>query len=281
VICTAGDFGGAVVDDEETRTEGYFASLAEQPEMLRAADLNVALQPDHLSRLKFMNFPLQAYGMLFKWEVLVNDCIEVYRKPWQAVAEEHGLPMPDDDDVMRAVGMRPERAIMQTFLWSDDWGFTQQLAFEHFEAKNNVLSTLEFEPAEGVLQWLETLHEYQVPCCICAGTSLSKPAIEVVLSKAGLSDYFDAMVTQEDGCETAEQSYLVACIKTRRPPERCVVFDDDPRGVIAAHDAMIKAVAVTGMHSSGELRHADLRISGLDDLSLMSLRDLFRDSAPI
>ena len=132
-----------------------------------------------------------------------------------------------------------------------------------------------------MLQWLETLHEYQVPCCICAGTSLSKPAIEVVLSKAGLSDYFDAMVTQEDGCETAEQSYLVACIKTRRPPERCVVFDDDPRGVIAAHDAMIKAVAVTGMHSSGELRHADLRISGLDDLSLMSLRDLFRDSAPI
>lgn len=269
-----------MVDEDEQRTERYYETLAEDPQQLRAADLNVALQPDHLNRLKFTNFPLQAYGMLFKWELLVNDSLEVYRKPWQEVATQHGLPMPDDEDVLRAVGMRPERAIMQNFLWSNDWGFTQQLAFEHFEAKNNILSTLKFTPAEGVVDWLDTLYEYEVPCCACAGTSLSRDALQSILESAGLDHYFKSTVALEDGCETEEEGYLLACVKARRPPEKCVVFEDGPRGVVAAHDAMIKAVAVVGLHSGGELRHADMRVSGLDTLNLMSLRDLFKDAAP-
>ena len=40
---------------------------------------------------------------------------------------------------------------------------------------------------------------------------------------------------------------------------------------------MAKAVAVLSSSlSAADLRHADMRVSGLDDLSLHSLRDLFR-----
>ena len=67
-----------------------------------------------------------------------------------------------------------------------------------------------------------------------------------MLEKAGLVDFFSGVVTAEDGCETAEQTYLVSCLKIKRPPSRCVVFEDDPKGVVAAHDAMTKAVAVIG-----------------------------------
>ena len=301
-----GDAGGG-------RTQGYWAALMEAPDRLRASDLNELLQPDHLDRLRFTNFPMQAYGALFKWEVLVHDAIELYRRPWAIVAAEHDLPPPDDDDVMRAVGacphgypplvslhsmhrhrpcivflspragMRPERAIQQTFLWSDDWGFTQQLAFEHYEAKQKVVETFEFQPAEGAVEWLTILKEYQVPCCVCAGTSLDLSAARLALRTAGLDELVDEYVTAEDGCETAEQTYLVSCIKVKRPPERCVVFEDDQRGIISAHDASAKVVAVLGNSGrlGGDLRNADMRVTDLGDLSLMSLRELFKGSGPI
>ena len=45
-------------------------------------------------------------------------------------------------------------------------------------------------------------------------------------ARVRLSDY----VTAEDGCETTSESYLVSCVKVRRPPEKCVVFEDDQWG---------------------------------------------------
>ena len=103
------------------------------------------------------------------------------------------------------------------------------------------------------------------------------------MSRAGLDGYFDAFVTAEDGCETAEQAYLVSSIKVRRPPQRCVVFEDDPRGITDAHEATTKVVAVfRGARASAiDLRNADMRVSGLEELSLMSIRDLFKGEEAI
>ena len=276
-----GDLGGAVEAEGGPRSEGFYAALLEAPDRLRASDLNEVLQPDHLDRLRFTNFPLQAYGAIFKWEVLVRDAIAVYRRPWAIVAESHGLPMPDDDDVLRAVGMRPERAIMQNFGWTDDWGTTQQYAFEHYEARSAVMTTHDFAPAEGVVEWLEMLSAYQVPCCLCAGAGLDSAGAISMLERAKLSGYFETLVTAEDGCETTEQAYLVSSVKMRRPPSKCVVFEDDPRGVTAAHDAMIKVVGIVGgdsPYTGADLRNADMRVMGLDDLSLMSMREIFKDA---
>jgi len=272
-----GELGGEIGGASGGRTEGYWAALQEAPDRLRASELNEVLQPDHLDRLRFANFPMQSFGALFQWDVLVRDPIEVYRRPWALVAAEHNLPAPDDEEVMRAAGMRPERAIQQTFRWTDDWGETQRLAFDHFEKKADVLRTHVFEPAEGALEWLSILNEYKVPCCLCAGTALDRASAELAMTRAGLDHLVNDFVTIEDGCETAEQSFLVSCIKVRRPPERCVVFADEHLGITAAHEATSKAVAVLTRGSlGGTMRHADTRVSALDELSLMTLRELFK-----
>ena len=41
-----------------------------------------------------------------------------------------------------------------------------------------------------------------------------------------------------------------------------------------------KVVAIVGKHPGYDLKHAELRVSGLDELTLMSIRDVFRDEAP-
>ncbi len=128
------------------------------------------------------------------------------------------------------------------------------------------------------MEWLSLLNEYQVPCCVCAGATLDRSACERALERAGLSELCAHYVTAEDGCETAEQAYLVGCIKVQRPPERCVVFGDDVDDVLAGHDATAKVVAVLdGARANGaDLRIADQRVSSLEELSLMSLRELFK-----
>ena len=170
-------------------------------------------------------------------------------------------------------------------MWTNDWGETTKYAFEHFEAKSSMMRSREFEPAEGVVEFLQVLKDYQVPCCLAAGTSFDKPSVESLLEKAGLRSYFETCVTAEDGCETAEQGYLVASIKLKRPPNRVVVFEDDPKGVAAAHEATSKAVALMGSGAANlngsDLRHADMRVNGCEDLSLMSLRELFKDAPPV
>ncbi|KOO21949.1 phosphorylated carbohydrates phosphatase [Chrysochromulina tobinii] len=179
-----------------------------------------------MSRLRFNNFPLQQYGVIFKLDVMLSNAIEMHRRPWALVAAEQGMREPDDDEILRAIGMRPERAIQQTFRWTDDWGETQKLAFEHYHAKNTVLRDFDFAVADGAKEWLTLLNEYQL----------------------------------------------------ERPPERCVVFSDDVDDVLAGHDATAKVVAVMGgaRRNGADLRIADQRVSSFEDMSLMSLRELFK-----
>ena len=90
-----------------------------------------------------------------------------------------------------------------------------------------------------------------------------------------MEGFFDTVVSAEDGAETDEQRVLVSAIKMKRPPARCVFFVDDPYAVTSAHDAGAKAVAVMGKYPGYELKHAERRVSALDELSLMALREIF------
>jgi len=49
-------------------------------------------------------------------------------------------------------------------------------------------------------------------------------------------------------------------------PERCVVVEDAPVGVTAAHSAGMRVVAVATTHSQIELRGADVKAKRLTDI---------------
>ena len=220
----------------------------------------------------------QAYGALFKFDTVLEGMHELNKESWTAVATEHDFEPPDDDDVMRATGMMPERAIQNVFRWTDDWGETRRLAYEGFEAKSRLLPDWEFKPTPGAVDWLRILSEYQVPRVITS--TMGREQALQVLEKAGLAELLPQVVSADDGFETTEQAYLLCCLAIERPPSRCVVFEDEPSGVVAAHDAMTKVVAIIGNHPAYSFKHADYRIGSLEELSLMSLREVFRDEGP-
>ena len=57
----------------------------------------------------------------------------------------------------------------------------------------------------------------------------------------GLSEFFIATVSSEDGMETVAQRFLGAAIKLGRPPDHCVTFvPGSLAGVTAAHNCTMK-----------------------------------------
>jgi beta-phosphoglucomutase-like phosphatase (HAD superfamily) len=249
------------------------------PDRLRASDLDELLLPDYMDRLRYAQKPLQAYGALFSWDTVLSGLPEMKLAAWCKIAEENELPPPDLDDVVRTSGLRPERALAR-FLWDPDNDFLrcQKLAFEFADLLGRVMVAHEWEATDGAVEWLKLLRKYEVPCLLCS--PLDEYTTEQALEKAGLAGLFDVAVTSEDGCETAEQAFLLGCLKIHRPPSRVVAFVDEPTDVMAALDAYLKPVAVYGKFPAYEMRPAYSKIASLGDLTVMSMREFFADEPP-
>ena len=201
--------------------------------------------------------------------------LELHHDAWIEVATAHGFDPPDADDVQRAMQMRPERAINGIFHWTDDFLEARKLSFEHYEAFQERFQQHEFVATPGCKEWLETLNQYEVPCCLCC--TFDEPSVRVALQRAGIRHLYQELVTAEDGCDTREQALLLACLKVQRPPSRCVVFEDEPQGVVDAHEISSKAIALVGKHPGYALMHADKRVLGFDDLQIQVLKEVFTD----
>ncbi|KAJ1472396.1 hypothetical protein T484DRAFT_1840491 [Baffinella frigidus] len=61
------------------------------------------------------------------------------------------------------------------------------------------------------------------------------------------------MVCAEDDFDTRSQMYLKAAIKLKRPPQFCVVFDNDPEGISASRDIQAQSEAMLGLFAAYEL----------------------------
>ena len=235
--------------------------------------------PDHMERLRFQNAPLMAYGALFSWDTALNGLQDLRLRAWCAVAERHQLPPPDMDDVVRTSGLRPELALAR-FLWdpNEDWPRCQSLAYEYAESLGQFLSTNDWEPVDGIADFLKLLRKYSVPCLLSSpfDEHITKSALE----SAALDGLFDQFITSEDGCESVDQAFLLGCVKLKRPPMRVVAFVDEPRDVIQALDATLKVVAVYGKYPAYDMRPADAKIGTFSGLTVMDIKEFFRNEDP-
>jgi sugar-phosphatase len=64
----------------------------------------------------------------------------------------------------------------------------------------------------------------------------------------------------------APEAYLLAAAELDVRPEKCVVVEDAPAGISAAHAAGMRVVAVATTHSQAELGEADVRAERLTDI---------------
>lgn len=64
------------------------------------------------------------------------------------------------------------------------------------------------------------------------------------------------------------EGYLTAARRLGVQPQDCVVIEDAPAGIAAAHAAGMRCVALTTTHARGEVAHADLVVASLAALDV-------------
>ncbi len=141
------------------------------------------------------------------------------------------------------------------------------------ELWNNMAASLyenEVPYKEGALSFLKFLKKEGKALGIA--TSNSKELVEMVNKRLHFMDYIDVCVTSKEvpKGKPAPDIYLEVAKKLNVAPEKCLVFEDVPAGIISAKDAGMK---VCGIYDEFSSRWTD-RVKELSDYYILSYKDL-------
>ncbi|BBN17843.1 hypothetical protein MPTK1_7g17320 [Marchantia polymorpha subsp. ruderalis] len=253
--------------------EGFATYRPRGPLHVDVDYLNDRMRERGLQRIRYAMKPDEAFGLIYSWDNVIADTRALRIESWNRLANEEGKTIDNDlENHRQLLSMTPSRAMEKVLYWGETGGdierLTKRLAVIYSEALARVRT-----PMEGVREWLEALDTAGVPCAVAS--SLDRLTLLAALERMGLRKYFQAVVSEEDGMDSIAHRFLSAAVKLDRPPFKCVVFEDNPRGITAAHNCTMKAVALIGSHPAYDLTQADLAVSSFTELSVINLRRLF------
>ncbi|PKA67136.1 hypothetical protein AXF42_Ash004628 [Apostasia shenzhenica] len=253
--------------------EGFETFRLDGPLKVDVDYLNESLQACFLQRIRHAMKPDEAFGLVFSWDNVVADTRSLKLDAWRRLAYEEGRNFPSAAHLQRAiVNSAADHVLQKVLCWEKDETKLEELKSRLSQLYRQNLLQLD-TPIEGLREWLEALHTAGIPCAVVS--SLDRKVMLEALERMRIGNFFKAVVTEEDGMESIAHRLLSASIKLDRKPSKCVVFEDDPRGIAAAHNCTMMAVALIGAHRAYELVQADLAVGSFTELSVINLRRLF------
>ncbi|XP_072997970.1 5-amino-6-(5-phospho-D-ribitylamino)uracil phosphatase, chloroplastic [Typha latifolia] len=253
--------------------EGFETFRMDGPLKVDVDYLNDKLQESFLQRIRHAMKPDEAFGLIFSWDNVVADTHSLKLDTWRQLALEEGKDMPCDDHMQRTIlQAAADHVLIKVLRWVKEESELERLKLRLSEIYYENILKLD-APVEGLREWLDALHTAGIPCAIVS--CLERRHMVEALQRIGLKKYFQAVVAEEDGMESMAHRFLSAAIKLDRKPSKCVVFEDDPRGITAAHNCTMMAVALIGVHPAYDLVQADLAVASFRELSVINLRRLF------
>ncbi|CAO2825784.1 unnamed protein product [Amaranthus hypochondriacus] len=253
--------------------EGFETFRHDGPLKVDVDFLNERLQEGFLKRIRYAMKPDEAFGLIFSWDNVVADTRALKLNAWKQLASEEVKEIPEDANTQRLMLYEaPDHVINKVLQWGKSETETEMLMLRLSQFYYDNLLKLN-RPLEGVEEWLEAVSTARIPCAVVS--SLDRRNMVEALERMGIHKYFQAIVSEEDGMEAIAHRFLSAAVKLDRKPSKCVVFEDDPRGVTAAHNCTMMAVALIGAHPAYDLVQADLAVASFSELSVINLRRLF------
>ncbi len=207
------------------------------------------------------------FGAIFDWDGVIIDSAKLHERSWHRLAAELGTTIAPDSFI-RGFGMKSAQIIEQIHRWATEPAEIARLTNRKEALYRKIVAQSEIAPLPGVVEWLDRLHEAEVPCAVASSTQRAN--IAAVLERIGLQEAFSAIVSAEDVVhgKPNPEVFEKAAERLGLAAPACVVFEDAHVGIEAAHAAGMKVVAVATTHPAGELRAADLVVRRLDELTV-------------
>eukprot|EP00210_Caulerpa_lentillifera_P005186 g4957.t1 len=217
------------------------------------------------------------FGVILDFEgVVVQNAVSSHIQAWLKLAEEESKPRPLQSSLIRAAPMKAEQAISEVFCWGRAPHYVQKLARRKDQIFHELMKDVIPTARDGLYRYLETLKQHNIPVAVCS--SESKRVFEAI-ENLELHDYIAEVVSSEDvgRCAPDPEAYAFAAQQLQRPTFRCVVIGASNHSCEAAHDCGMKYVAAAGSQPLYELKAADLVIKQLDEITVVNLKQLFRN----
>lgn len=213
-------------------------------------------------------------GAIFDWDGVIIDSSRYHEKSWNLLASEEGLSLPPGH-FQKSFGMRNEMIIPQILHWTNDPGEIHRLSLRKEALYREIMMKENLIALPGVVEFLTVLKDLSIPCAI--GSSTHRLNIQVALQQLGIGDFFDGIVCGEDVTEgkPSPQVFLIAAERIKCNPRHCVVFEDAPAGIAAAHNGGMKAVGIATTRPANMLKDADIVVQSLNELNYTMLKELF------
>ena len=200
--------------------------------------------------------------------VIVNTAVYHY-KAWKRLANELGFDFTEDDNE-KLKGVSRVRSLQLILQWG---GITKTEAEQEELANKKNVWYVEMISHMTPAEILPGAKEFLVTCRAAglktALGSASKNSM-TILNKINLADLFDAVI---DGNKVSKpkpdpEVFLKGAEALNEMPADCVVFEDAIAGIEAAGNGRMKVV---GIGSPKVLTHANLVVSGLNEMTLEKL----------
>jgi HAD superfamily hydrolase (TIGR01509 family) len=168
------------------------------------------------------------------------DSYAAHMRSWRQLAAEEELPF-SERDFARSFG-RTSRESIATY-WPGRASETARL-----DARKEALFRDDirerFPAMDGGGELVSTLRA--AGFALAVASSAPPENVELALERLGFAECFGAVVTGADvhRGKPDPQAFLLAAERLGAPPARCIVVEDAPVGVVAAHTGGMRAVAL-------------------------------------
>ncbi len=183
------------------------------------------------------------------FEAVIFDCdgtlvhsMPLHFEAWCEALSLHGAANIFKEDVFYAMGGRPTKDIVVEI--NDEYGLKLDPAKVAFSKREAFLRKLgQLELIDEVAAFAESLRG-KLPMAIATGGT--RLVIEKTLQAVGVSDLFEEVVTADDvvNGKPAPDIFLKAAQLLGVRPERCLVLEDAPAGVMAGQLAGMTVVSI-------------------------------------
>lgn len=128
---------------------------------------------------------------------------------------------------------------------------------------------------KGVEEFITDLRDSDIT--VTLATSNTWPTVSKVLTALNLEEMFDLVTTAEEAkySKPDPDLFLLTADKLGVDPESCLVIEDSPAGIEAAHRARMKVVAIArDKEHKKTLKQAELVVFNYNQLSLQKVANL-------